>query len=263
MKTVSIASGSKGNCTFIGFRNANILVDIGIPCFLLEERLGQLNIDPKSIDAILITHEHCDHCSGVDVFARKYKTKVFMHANGYPYIRQKLNKLPDSQIICINGSTVFINDVMVSAVPLHHNSGFCVSYSVSDGKSKVSIATDTGHLTEEILEHLSGSDILFLEANHDERRLLMNPNYSPYLKRLILSPQGHLSNTECGTALAKLVKTGVRQVILSHLSEENNTPEIAYTTVKNILQKHGIIEGENVFVDVAYQHKVGTVFEME
>ena len=120
-----------------------------------------------------------------------------------------------------------------------------------------------GFMSEKTLSCLAKSDVLFIESNHDEKMLLNNPKYSASLKTRILSNRGHLSNVACGKALVELVKSGVKQVVLSHLSEENNTPSLAYNTVKKVLANSGIIEGENVYVDVATQGKIGTLFEIK
>jgi phosphoribosyl 1,2-cyclic phosphodiesterase len=263
MKAVSIASGSKGNCLYIKSEETAILVDMGLTCSLMEEKLRLLSIDPKSISAILVTHEHIDHCKGIGVFARKYNTKIYMHTSGYPHIIKKLGKIPEEQIICFAGSDFFIGDITVTNFEVPHDSHFCVGYSFLSQGKKVSIVTDIGKMSRSILQKLEGSDIIYIEANHDETMLLNNEKYSASLKNRILSPRGHLSNKDCGLSLAYLVRTGVKQAILAHLSEENNTPLLAYSTVKRVLKENGIIEGVHICVDVAMQNEIGTVFEVQ
>ncbi|MDR0850798.1 MAG: MBL fold metallo-hydrolase [Christensenellaceae bacterium] len=262
MRTVAIASGSKGNCIYVEAGGTRLLVDLGITCSIAEGRLWACGIDPASIDGILITHEHTDHCAGVQVFAAKYGTKIYIHQSGAPYIMKKFSKIHQNQIVFFASSTFFIDDVMVGCEEVPHDSNFCLSFSLNFSGKKVSVITDVGHVKDKVLQHLYGSDVLYIEANHDEQMLLENPKYSLSLKNRIMSPKGHLSNTSCGLVLVKLIKTGVKQVVLSHLSEENNTPELAYLTVKNILLQNGINEGEHVFVDVAFQNSVGTFFEI-
>lgn len=263
MKSVTIASGSKGNCLYIKGQDTAFLVDIGLTCSLLEEKLRLLQIEPSSISAILVTHEHSDHCKGIGVFARKYKTKVYMHTSGYPHIIKKLGNLPESQIVCFTNSDFFIGDITVTSFELPHDSKFCVGYSFLCQGKKISIATDIGKMSKAIAQKLEGSDILYIESNHDENMLLNNEKYSAALKNRILSPRGHLCNRDCGLTLAYLIKSGVKQAILCHLSEENNTPLLAYTTVKRVLKEHNIIEGVHICVDVAMQHEIGTVFEIQ
>lgn len=263
MKTISLASGSKGNCIYIESKNAKILIDLGLTVTAVCEKLQQISVDPKDITAIFITHEHIDHCLGVGAFARKYKTKIYVHTSGYPYIIKKIGKIAPEQVVTFVNSEFFVEDLTITPFVLPHDSNFCVGYSFVCGSNKISVATDLGFMSEKTLNYLKKSDVLFIESNHDEKMLLNNPKYSASLKTRILSNRGHLSNVACGKALVELVKSGVKQVVLSHLSEENNTPSLAYNTVKKVLANSGIIEGENVFVDVATQGKIGTLFEIK
>ncbi len=263
MKVVNIASGSKGNSTLIISDNVKILVDAGLTCKDLELRLHSLSIDPSSINAILITHEHIDHIKGVAVFARKYGTKIYVPVGGFDYLEQKSPKLPTEQVICFVSNEFFIGDLSVSVFELPHDSNFCCGYSFTKNGKKISIATDLGHTNFKILQNLQGSDILYLEANHDENRLLANPHYSNSLKNRILSPKGHLSNLACAKAIAYLADSGIKQVVLAHLSEENNTPMLAYTTIRDYLLTQHIVEGKHLFIDVASQDNVGSIFEID
>lgn len=263
MRTVSLSSGSKGNCIYIESDKCRFLIDIGISCATLEEKLRLINVDPNTISAILITHEHSDHCLGVGAFARKYKTKIYMHTDGYPYIIKKIGKIAPEQIVCFTNTDFFIGDTTIRSFQIPHDSNFCVGYVLSCGNKKVAVATDMGHYHNVIISNLKNVDLIYLEANHDEKMLLNNPKYSASLKNRILSPKGHLSNTNCGRLICELVGNGLKQVVLSHLSEENNTPSLAYNTVKNVLAQHGIIEGKHVCVDVATQYKIGTFFEIQ
>lgn len=263
MKVVSLGSGSKGNSILISTEETNLLLDAGLNKADLEERLNVVGVKPEDINAILISHEHIDHCKSIGSFARKYGTKVYIPLDGYDFVINKLGKLAQKQIICFVNNDFFINDIAVTAFPLPHDSKFCFGYSFVKNNKKISIATDLGHTNVRILKNLQNSDILYLEANHDESMLLANPRYSDSLKNRILSPKGHLSNVACAKAIRELVGSGVKQVVLAHLSEENNEPLLAYKTVKNELAKDGIIEGKHIFIDVALQHEVGTIFEIK
>lgn len=263
MRTVNLSSGSKGNSTFVESEMAKILIDDGLSYLEIKSRLSKINVDPSEIDAILLTHEHVDHIGGVQVFLKKNKnTKVYIPLFVKEYNIKSILSLPDAQIEWYRTSDFFIKDVTISSFILPHDSKFCVGYSLYFSGRKVSIATDLGFISDEVINYLSKSNVLYLESNHDETLLLKNPKYPAKTKKRILSNVGHLSNVTSGQAIAKLVKTGVLQVVLSHLSEENNTPVLAYTTVKRVLSEHGIIEGKNVCVDVAYQHKIGTIFNL-
>lgn len=262
MKAVSIASGSKGNCIYIESGNTCILIDNGLSLKNLEGKLALLNINPNNIDAILLTHEHSDHLYGVKAFLNKYKkTKIYIPSYVQNFCLPGIIALPSSQIEWYSSSDFFVKDITVSSFILPHDSHFCVGYSLLFGGKKVSIATDLGVMSNQTLNCLSNSDVLFIESNHDENLLRNNVKYTARLKKRILSSQGHLSNKNCAEALVQLVKTGVKQVVLSHISQENNTPLLAYNTVKQILGNNGIIEGDNVFVDVAVQDSIGTFFD--
>ncbi len=263
MKSVSIASGSKGNCTLIATSSVKLLIDAGLTLKELEKKLEEIQVSPKEIDAILVTHEHTDHCKGVGPFARKYKTKVYVPVLGYEVLSSKIGLVPREQLIAFASNTFFIKDVEVNVFDLPHDSKFCCGYSVSKDNKKISIATDLGHTNLRILQNLQNSDIVYLEANHDIETLLKNPKYSASLKNRILSPKGHLSNVATAEAIIKLVQMGVKQVVLCHLSEENNSPALAYNTIREYIKQQGIIEGRNVFIDVSTQSNIGTVFEVK
>ena len=263
MRVVNLSSGSKGNCTFVETNKAKILIDDGLSLANLKSKLNEISVNVLEIDAILLTHEHSDHIYGIKTFLKTNKSAkvyipAFVEAMGLPSIFA----FPPSQVVWFTSSTFFIKDCLVNAFVLPHDSRFCVGYSIVCENRKISIATDLGFVSKETLKNLENSDILYLESNHDEKLLIKNPKYTAHLKKRILSNNGHLSNSASAQAICYLVKNGVKQIVLAHLSEENNTPELAYSTVKAILFKNGIIEGEHVCVDVAYQNKIGTIFNL-
>lgn len=263
MRAVSLSSGSKGNCTFIETPQTKVLVDNGLTLVGIEARLNSIGVSGQEIDAILLTHEHGDHLYGIKAFLRKYKkTKVYIPAFVQNYAISSICALPQSQIEWFVSSDFFIKDLTISSFILPHDSKFCVGYSFINEGKKISVATDLGFVSNQTLGKLSASDILFLESNHDETLLQKNPKYTARLKKRIMSNSGHLSNVACGKALIPLVRSGVKQVILSHLSEENNTPLLAYNTIKQVLAADGIIEGDHVCVDVAFQDRIGNIFNL-
>lgn len=263
MRTASLSSGSKGNSVFVESAETRILIDDGLSLTNIESRLRAIDVDPTTIDAILLTHEHTDHIGGIKFFLKKHRNaKVYIPSFVKDFCLPGVSGLPYGQIEWFSSSDFFIKDITVSCFVLPHDSHFCVGYSLYFDGRKISYATDLGFVSDNTLKSLAGSDILFLESNHDENLLLQNPKYPAKTKKRILGDHGHLSNTSCAKTIAQLVPTGVKQVVLSHLSEENNTPTLAYTTIKNYLKTKGIEEGKNVCVDVAYQNKVGTVFTL-
>lgn len=261
MRVVNLASGSKGNATFIESRLCKVLIDNGLSLADITERLSSIGTRPEEIDAILLTHEHIDHIGGVKYFLKKYRNvRVYIPFFVKNYCIKKVDELPDGQVVWYNEREFYLKDIKVSCTLLPHDSQFCMAYSLSFDGKKISYATDLGHVSSETLSFLGGSDILFIESNHDETMLRNNPRYPAITKKRILGPNGHISNVTCGHTLSSLVHTGVKQAILCHLSEENNSPILAYNTVKNVLMENNIVEGEEICVDVAYQHKVGTIF---
>ena len=249
MKVCNLSSGSDGNATYIEGTHAKILVDAGLSCKELESRLALLKVAPEEIDAILITHEHTDHIKGLDVFVNRYRPLVFVHKDGLNALRKKLKK--PLVISTFDDAPFLIEDLKILPIAVPHDVDRCTGYVISENEKKISIITDLGHTTNEILQNLFGSSLVFLEANHDVARLRENKNYPSYLKNRILGQNGHLSNDSCAEAIVELAKNGCRQVVLSHLSTENNTPELAYDYITKTLKKYGIIEGENIKIDVA------------
>ena len=251
MRAVNLASGSDGNLTYVETDNAKILIDIGLSCKEIENRLKLLNVLGSEIDAILITHEHSDHIKGLDVFASKYNIPVYAHVDGWNAINSKLTRVKTQQKFSFSLAPFGVKDVLISAFKLSHDSSCCVGYSLESGGKKISIATDLGKFDENILKALSGSQLVFLEANHNVELLKKNPNYSLMLKQRILSSRGHLSNVDSAKVIAYLAQNGTKQVVLSHLSRENNRPSLAYEEITTFLQTLGIKEGENIKIDIA------------
>ncbi|MDD2445427.1 MAG: MBL fold metallo-hydrolase [Clostridia bacterium] len=249
MKICNLTSGSDGNLTYIESVNAKILVDIGLSCLETEKRLGYLKVNPENIDAIFISHEHYDHMKGLNIFANKYKTKVFVHEDGYYPLLNKLKKTLN--INTFNDKGFDFKDITVQTVGLPHDVKRCTGYSFIEQQKKVSIITDLGHTTKEILQNLKDSKLIFLESNHDIEMLLENENYPEMLKQRILGQNGHLSNNTCAEAVINLFKAGTKHFVLSHLSTKNNTPRLAYNFINQILINNGISVGEDVKIDVA------------
>ena len=252
-----IASGSKGNCTLVQTEKTNILVDIGIPLFYVESSLRKLGVEPCKIDAVFVTHEHTDHINGVQAFACKYDTPVYTHENAAARIAQKLCKIAARKFAEFHDNDFFVGDMTVSPFALSHDAP-CTGYSFSHKQCKISMLTDAGVLTDALIRRLADSDVVLIEANHDVDMLKASKTYPAALKKRILSMYGHLSNADSGKAVAKLALGGVtRQFILAHLSQENNYPELALSSVGSILSGYNIKNGSDVILSVAEQYKIG------
>ena len=263
MKIVTLASSSKGNCILVYNETTKILVDIGISLSELETKLNMLHISPHEITAILNTHEHIDHTKNIGAFMRRYGTTLYCHIDGYDRVLAKLGHVNYEQIVRFSDMPFKIDNIFVRAFKVPHDASSCVGFTFSDDDARVSIATDLGYIDDEIMSNLIGSRVVVLESNHDEKMLLNNPNYSYFLKQRILGKSGHLSNKLSAEAVLKLATTGTRQILLAHLSEENNTPELAYNTVCAYLHQYGLIEGTHIRIDVAPAHQMSHVYSLK
>ncbi len=260
MRVCNLASGSSGNCTYIETENTRILIDNGKPLSYIFDALNELKVDPATIDVILITHEHSDHIKGIEKFARTYNTHVYAHYEISEIIRNQIHIDP-SQFNFFD-SDFHIGDLHIQPFPLPHDSKYCVGYRVSERDAVVSICTDLGHFSDDTFEAVKSSALIYLEANYDPEMLMSYPNYPPFLKRRINGPRGHLSNINCAKAIERLVKSGTRLVVLSHISEHSNTVNLAVSTIANYLESKNIIPNVNIRLDIAHHEHRGTIFRI-
>lgn len=260
MRIISLASGSDGNMTYIESENVKIIVDMGLSCSEAVKRLSLIGITPQEIDAILITHEHNDHIKGVDIFSKKYNKPIFAHKSVWETMKFKLPTTPSKNRRFFETNTFNFRDIVVHAIAVPHDVP-CYGYVFENNGAKISILTDIGHTNDAILDSIRGSQLVYLEANYDRNMLKNSRRYPLALKNRIAGGNGHLSNDESAVMIKHLVESGARQIVLSHLSRENNTPELAYTYISDKLRSCGIIEGVHVKIDVA-SHNPGTLFRL-
>lgn len=253
MNLYSIASGSSGNCVFIGNENTNLLVDAGISGKRIENGLYDIDVNPEKIDGILVTHEHIDHVGGLGVMARRYKIPVYATAETINAILRikSVGRISEELFHIIEPDQSFqINDMTVNPFSISHDAANPVCYTFEAGGHRAGVATDLGKYDDYIVSKLAGVELLLLEANHDINMLQVG-SYPYVLKRRILGDRGHLSNDNTGRLLCRLWHEGLRCIFLGHLSEENNYPDLAYETVKYELMKSGIPFGEGCSIKVA------------
>ncbi|MCL2228351.1 MAG: MBL fold metallo-hydrolase [Firmicutes bacterium] len=251
LKIITLASGSSGNAIYVESSTTRILIDCGLSLPKLFKRFESAGINPDKIDAVLITHEHSDHVIGLGKFMERFSTKLYIHEDTtdiFAYIEP--NKVRTFQGI------FSIGDIEVGHFPVPHDSMFCFGYTFKKGDAKMALATDIGRITEEIIEHMSGSQVVMIESNHDLVRLQSNKRYPMFLKRRITSQYGHLSNPACAEAVYELFKTGTTQVILGHISRENNSPELACDCVRDFLTERGVTPDVDIAIAVALQDEV-------
>lgn len=242
MKLGSIASGSSGNCIFVGSDKTNLLVDAGISGKRIENGLNNIDIKPDTIQGILITHEHSDHVSGLGVMARRYHMPIYATYETVMAISRikSLGEIPDELINYIEpDKSFYINDILVEPFSTSHDASNPVCYTMEVDGDKVGIATDLGKYDEYIIDKLSGSDLLMIEANHDTNMLMVG-RYPYYLKQRILGDRGHLSNDSSADLISKLISKKKQHIVLAHLSKENNYEELAYETVLCELMRLGV-----------------------
>ncbi len=234
MKMCSIASGSSGNCVYVGTEATHLLVDAGISCKRITEGLNSLGLTCRDIDGILITHEHADHVGGLGVISRKFGIPIYATAGTIDAIKNigSLGEI-DSSLFCevAADEKMILKDITVNPMKISHDAAQPVAYRFQYGSSRMAIVTDLGTYDEYTVESLKGMDMLMLEANHDINMLQVGP-YPYYLKQRILGKRGHLSNELSGKLLSRLLNDHLKTVFLGHLSQENNLAELAYETVR-------------------------------
>ncbi len=227
----SLVSGSSGNCLFIENDDTKLLVDCGVSCKRTKELLKSIGVNIEDIDAVLVTHEHSDHINGLNIICKYYGIPVYTNKKTAEAIKEKCP--------CVNNINVVDGSFSVKSIDIfsfstpHDVPSCCYSFTY-EGK-KITMGTDMGHLTPEIISAFEGSRFAYIESNHDVDMLTSGPYPYP-LKRRILSDYGHLSNKVCSELIVRLAQKGTCKFMLGHLSEDNNTPETALNSAKNALK---------------------------
>lgn len=242
VKFCSIASGSNGNSIYIGTESTNILIDAGMSGIKIEKGLKEINVDPSNIDAIFITHEHSDHILSAGILSRRHNIPIFASSKTWDVMEKfnKLGKIKDcNKRYVYKEEKCILNDICIRPFEIPHDAVEPMGYSIFAENYKISIATDIGHVTDIIKEHIYDSDVLLIESNHDIE-MLQNGSYPYKLKQRVLSDFGHLSNNTTGNLLTEIMSSRLKHIYLGHLSGENNKPKLALDTVTNILEENNI-----------------------
>lgn len=261
MKICTIASSSSGNCTLVMDGTENILIDAGVSMRRIVSGLCAAGTEPEKLTAVLVTHEHSDHINGLPMLLKYYGTPVYTTHGTAAGI---YTVCPDARRYITEfsaGDGFALGGLHVQSFPTPHDTPESVGFRLTDGKKTFVLATDTGHLTDAMLEAASGADAAVIEANHDVDMLKFG-RYPTFLKRRILSDRGHMSNKVCGSFAQSLVRSGTKTVILAHLSKENNTPLLARTAVEEALRGIGAVPGSDVALAVAPRCEASGVFEL-
>ena len=248
MRIVTFASGSTGNCCLVSDGGVNVLIDAGISARRIVQGLGVLGLAPQDVCGVLITHEHSDHISGLPVLVKRTGLRIFAPSELGEVLKRVKPELSESIDYIPPDGGLCVGDVRITAFPTPHDASASFGYRI-EGSEVFAFATDTGHISDELLEGLQGADTVVIEANHD-KVMLKNGPYPPLLKQRVLSKHGHLSNDDCAKLACLLADSGTRQIILGHLSQQNNTPEAAETAVAEALS------GRNVKIYTAPANKL-------
>ena len=237
LEICTLASGSKGNCTYVRYGDTSILIDQGLSLKELRVRANYRGIDLSQTDALFVTHEHSDHVKAACMgnFKTEDGDERYFVPNEYD-------------------GEVAVKGLSIKPFRVPHDAHYTVGYRISTGKEDVAIATDLGFVSDGTLAKLVGCKAVVLESNHDSL-MLEGGRYPRMLKARIAGKNGHLSNDACAETVAALAYNGTEKIVLAHLSEENNTPELAFEASRELLAKRGIKEGDDVLLFVADQFK--------
>lgn len=256
----SLASGSSGNCQYIETDKVKLLVDAGLSGKKIQESLISIEVDPSTINGILVTHEHKDHIHGIGILSRRFNIPIYANENTWLSMKSQIGEVKEENTIIFDTDKTFeINDLNIHPFRISHDAVEPVGYSFYYKDIKISLVTDTGCVSEEVKENIKNSHLLLIESNHDVEMLKVG-KYPWYLKRRILGEYGHLSNDDAGRLLSEVLCGKNECILLGHLSKENNFPELAYQTVANILTEKGINVTKDVSLDLTYRDKPSKVY---
>lgn len=257
----SLYSGSSGNSLFVETKNTKLLVDAGVSSKKIETALNDINVDPTTLDGILITHEHIDHVQGLGTFSKKFDLPVFVNQETLDAMPKQKDKIAEKNIKTFKVSDKFeIGDLKIKPFSIPHDAANPCGFNIYKNDKKISIATDIGHITNSILKDLEESLFIMLEANYDPE-VLRCSSYPFTLKTRIAGPNGHLPNELAGKTISHLLKSGLKKAMLGHLSKENNFPELAYQTVMDELMSNNYKEN-SINISVASRNTHSTIINI-
>ena len=235
MKVKVIASGSRGNVTLLICEKTKLLIDIGLSYISVKQHLEENNVDINSIDGLLITHSHTDHIKGLSTIIKKTNIAIYIPEEMYHEIE---NVVPKERCIFI-GDKFNINEIKIELIHTSHDTDFSVGYIIEYQEKTLVYVTDTGYINRKYLKKMIDKNIYIIESNHDETMLMDGP-YPRFLKERVISDRGHLSNKTTASYLNKLVTDNTKYIVLAHLSEKNNTRELAYNETSNVIKNKKI-----------------------
>jgi len=266
LKFISFGSGSSGNCYYLGTATDGLIIDIGVGIRTLRKHFRDYGISIGSVRHVLITHDHADHIKSVGSFSHDYKVPVYATQLVHEGIDRNYcvqRKVADElRKVLQKNETIKMGEFVITPFDVPHDASENVGYEIKVDNTTFVIVTDVGVITDEIKQRISNANYLVIEANHDVE-MLKNGPYPMYLKKRIMSDIGHLSNKDCGEALAENITEELKHVWLCHLSEENNHPELARKTVETVLRSYGIIPGKDFELEVLRRQMPTGVYELK
>lgn len=259
MRFCSLRSGSSGNAAYIGYKDVHILIDAGLSGKTIEKSLENIDVSPRDITAILITHEHNDHIKGAGILSRRYNIPIYANEATWASMENLLGEIDIiNKRFFTTGEDFDLGDVKIRPFKKSHDAAEPVGFSFFCGGKKATIATDLGYVSRGVAANIMNSDIVLLESNHDID-MLINGSYPWPLKKRILSDHGHLSNKDAAEAIKKFIEMkSIGIVYLGHLSQNNNKPEVAYETVTGVLKGSGLKHE----INMALRYKESDVVEI-
>lgn len=249
IKVFTLFSSSKGNCTYIKYGSDELLIDAGASAKAIEASLSSLGSSLSKIRGILITHEHSDHVKGLETISKHHHIPVYISDKSEALVSLNSPTVSDNAVLIDAGDELVLGDIGVKVFKTPHDSVNSLCFRVEMGNKTLGFATDLGHVSDGVQDAVFGADGVIIESNHDEA-MLRNGPYPYHLKERILGKNGHLSNSSCAALLPALVRCGARGILLAHLSENNNTPFLAYKQSAEMLRSYGVkLSGEEFAAD--------------
>ena len=260
----TLFSGSSGNAVYLGSDEGALLIDCGMSGRQVLDAMAAAGLNPAALRGLLITHEHSDHVRGAGVLSRKLGLPIYATAGTWNGMERAVGPLESrNQVVLTAGESFFICGMEAASFSIPHDANDPVGYRFFVRGHSVAVATDLGFFSREVEDAVSGAEIVLLESNHDPELLAHNPHYPARLKSRILGKKGHLSNEAGASAAVKLAEAGARHLLLGHLSQENNTPDMAYRTAHAALTDAGVQVGGDISLNVAARQRTSFIYRLK
>ncbi|MDO5446992.1 MAG: MBL fold metallo-hydrolase [Prevotellaceae bacterium] len=265
IKFICFGSGSSGNCYLLLTEESGIMIDAGVGARALKKHFKDRGISLNRIKHILVTHDHADHIKSVGALSSELGVAVYATEKVHEGIKQNFvvrSKVKDENIRFIEkDATIHLDDFEITPFSVPHDSQDNVGYCIKNGNVTFCLMTDAGYVTDKMCHYISEANYLVLEANHD-KEMLRNGHYPDFLKQRIASQTGHLSNMDCGKAVAENATPKLKHLWLCHLSEENNHPELARKTVESILASYGIVADKDFRLEILKRRTPSQMYDL-